>query len=328
MTTAAALIALDWGTSSLRAWLLDRTGAVLARHRSAHGIMRLPEGGYPAAFAAATEGWDRSLPAIACGMVGSAQGWREVPYLRCPAGPDALADALDRDGDIAIVPGLLWTGDPNGGSPPEVMRGEETQILGVLALRPDLRERSLLVLPGTHNKWAWVAAGRVESFNTAMTGELFAVLRDHSILGRPAKLAEAPADEAEAGMAFRRGFDAAWNAPDGVTPLLFSVRTLVLTGQVAAAASLDYLSGLLIGDELRAPLRRWNAAGRPPVVLVGDPALCARYAAALEWAGVAPGVPVIEDAALDGLRRIARSAGWLDAGVPAGGADTEGEATA
>jgi 2-dehydro-3-deoxygalactonokinase len=299
------MIALDWGTSSLRGWLLDPDGRVLVQDRSAHGIMRLPEGGFPAAFEALTRNWDRTLPAIACGMVGSAQGWREVPYLLCPSGPDALAGALDRAGPLAIVPGLRC-----GDAQPEVMRGEETQILGTLAMRPELRDRSLLVLPGTHSKWARVENGRILDFATAMTGELFAVLREHSILGRPARGAE-PAGADESGQAFRRGFDAAQAATDGIAPLLFSARTLVLTGQVAAAASLDYLSGLLIGDELRARLRDWQAQGRPPVALIGDPALCRRYATALGWLGV-PEPPVIEDAALDGLRRIAVAAGLLE----------------
>ena len=229
-------------------------------------------------------------------MIGSAQGWVEAPYLPCPASPGDLAGALVQapGRELWIVPGVLRPGDR-----PDVMRGEETQIAGALALRPDLAADARLVLPGTHSKWARVSAGRVASFTTYMTGELFAVLRDHSILGRTA--GSGPGRDGDA--AFLRGVDAARKA-DGIAPLLFSARALVLTGGIAPADALDYLSGLLISDELRSALA--EPGGAP--LLIGEPALCARYARALARFGV-DGAEAIPNAAVAGLWCIASAAG-------------------
>jgi 2-dehydro-3-deoxygalactonokinase len=166
-----------------------------------------------------------------------------------------------------------------------------------------MAERSLLVLPGTHSKWAHVVDGRVQRFTTFMTGELFDVLRTHSILGRPAREARRSPNDADAAAAFARGVLAARDADGGLARSLFSVRALVLAGQVDAACSLDYLSGLLIGDEVRNGL----AEGDRPRALIGDPALCARYVAALELFGVEV-APIVADAAPDGLWTIAQHA--------------------
>ena len=148
------LIALDWGTTSLRAYLLDARGAVIASRDAAHGIMRLPDAGFAAAFDDVTRGWrDSGLPVIAAGMVGSAQGWVRAPYVPCPAGVDDLARALTA---LPVRRGHVVAGLTSAADPPDVMRGEETQIVGALALRPALAERATLVLPGTHSKWARV----------------------------------------------------------------------------------------------------------------------------------------------------------------------------
>ena len=190
-----ALIGLDWGTSSLRAYLLGPNGTLIDRRAEGWGIQHLPAGGYPAAFRGVAGEWlDRwpALPVLAAGMVGSRNGWREVPYVECPADPASIASGLvafdSGCGTIHLVPGLM-----QGGSLPDVMRGEEMQIVGALAMQPALAERSLLVLPGTHCKWAVLERGRVVRFTTYLTGELFAMLRDHSIIGRPAKEIKATA---------------------------------------------------------------------------------------------------------------------------------------
>ncbi|AHG91843.1 2-keto-3-deoxy-galactonokinase [Gemmatirosa kalamazoonensis] len=293
----SSLIALDWGTTTLRAYLLDARGTVLATRAEPWGIMRLPAGGFAAAFDDVVSALGAvDLPAIACGMVGSAHGWIAAPYCPVPAGETELAAALAPvpDRRVHVVPGVERRGER-----PDLMRGEETQIVGALALHPELARRATFVLPGTHAKWARVVDGRVHDFATYMTGELFAVLRDHSILGRPARDTEAPS-AAESADAFARGVRAATGAPSGLAPLLFSARAAVVTGAVAAAASLDHLSGLLLGDEIRSAL----ATAGPPDALVGDPALCARYARALALLGHHD-VPVIADAAPAGLWRIA-----------------------
>ena len=272
---------------------------MLDAHAEPWGIMRLPASGFVGAFDGVAAAWRATHPhaqAIACGMVGSAQGWVRAAYVPCPAGVDALAERLAAvpERGLHVVPGLTSAADP-----PDVMRGEETQIVGALALHPALAASSCLLLPGTHAKWARVIDGRVVDFRTFMTGELFAVLRDHSILGRPAR--ETPTMTSDD--AFALGVRTAQRSSEGLAPLLFTARTHVLAGRVEPAASLDFLSGLLIGDELRSGLAAFGA----PDALVGDPALCARYAAALAILGRAP-APVVDHAAPAGLWRIAERA--------------------
>jgi 2-dehydro-3-deoxygalactonokinase len=297
---SAVLVALDWGTSSLRAYLLGDGGRVLDRRAEPWGILQVPERNFRGAFERITADWSTAedpLPAIASGMIGSAQGWIEAPYVDLPAGLEQLA------GGLAPVPGTtmrIVPGIAQRASSPDVMRGEETQIIGALAEEPGLAN-GLVVLPGTHSKWVRLAGGRVREFTTYMTGELFAVLRSHSILGRlaPVGVGE-PGAEPEA---FARGVLAAQRSPNGLGPLLFSARASVLVGDLAAGSSLEFLSGLLIGDELRAGL----AAGQRPAALIGDLALCERYVAAFALLGIAP-VPIVEDAAPAGLWAIAQHA--------------------
>ncbi len=227
MTENARLIGLDWGTSSLRAFLFGDGGTVLDRQAAPLGIMQVPDRAFASVFREITARWRADapgLPAIASGMIGSAQGWREVPYQSGPATLSDVAAGCARveaeDGTtVWIVPGLA-----RAGSRPEVMRGEETQILGALALRPDLWSAALFVLPGTHCKWVEVRDGRIEGFQTFMTGELFSALREHTILGRPARTAAGAPSGDDA--AFRRGIETARGSAQGLAPLLFSARTL------------------------------------------------------------------------------------------------------
>ncbi|MDQ2695545.1 MAG: 2-dehydro-3-deoxygalactonokinase [Pseudomonadota bacterium] len=315
MSESPALLALDWGTSSLRAYLLaagERPRTLDARS-AAWGIMNLPEGGYPQALAQLCGDWlerHPRLPLLAAGMVGSAQGWREAPYVSCPAGAGQLAAGLVEvpDARLRIVPGVL-----QAGGLPNVMRGEETQIVGALALED--RREGLYVLPGTHSKWAQVEDAAIQNFATFMTGELFAVLRKHTILGRLMD-AGAPPPGDDAG--FRRGVEVALHGGHGGLPaVLFTVRTLGLTRQLDAAQLPDYLSGLLIGAELAGALELFGeAVRRQPLTLIGDPRLCARYQAALSQAGFAP-ARTLEQATEAGLWQIARAAGLLG---PAGAA--------
>jgi len=267
------------------------------------------------AFAAALDGvagaWLRArpeLPVLACGMVGSLHGWREVPYASCPADARSLAAGmLATPGDdgtprVAIVPGLLCD---DGGLPPDVMRGEETQVIGALHAVPQLSAAACLVLPGTHSKWAQVSDGRIRRFATHMTGELYAVLRQHSVLGR--LMEEGPFDEA----AFLDGAEAARRQGHlGVARQAFAARTLGVTGRMAPAALGDYLSGLLIGHEVRAGLAWRGEAGLDcmPLALVGNPELCRRYQLALRQHG-ADRALVLDNTAPAGLLLLARAAG-------------------
>ena len=292
-------MALDWGSTSLRAYLLGEDGRILDRRAEPLGILQLPDGDFRGAFDRITTDWSsnsRPLPVIASGMIGSAQGWVEAPYVDLPAGADQLARQLAPvpGTPLRIVPGLAQRGHSS-----DVMRGEETQIVGALTLKPDIAG-GLVVLPGTHSKWVRLAGEVVREFTTYMTGELFAVLRAHSILGR---LAPTGADSDAGSPAFARGVLAAQRSADGLAPLLFSARASVLVGDLPAEESLEFLSGLLIGDELRAGL----AAGQTPAALIGDAALCARYVAAFEQLGIT-GVSILSDAAPAGLWAIAQHA--------------------
>jgi 2-dehydro-3-deoxygalactonokinase len=306
----AALIGLDWGTTSLRAYRVGRDGAVLDRRSREAGILKVERGDFAGALAAAAGDWLRAepgLPVVAAGMVGSRQGWREVPYVPCPAGLAELAGALATvagpDGrTVWLVPGLAHA----AAGFPDVMRGEETQILGALATAPGDAPRCF-VLPGTHSKWAWCARGRVERFATYMTGEVYDVLTRHSILGRLMA-----GDRGHDAQAYARGLArarASAGAPPGrLLHDLFSARTLGLTAEVPAEGLRSYLSGLLIGAEAAAAL-----TDAPPdgVTILGADALSARYAEAIAAAG-ARAVVGDADAAARGLHAIARAAGLIE----------------
>ncbi len=314
------LLALDWGTSSLRAYLMSATGAVLDMRHAARGILNLPApsdaGGFEQAFAEIAGDWLRSYPmlrVVAGGMVGSAQGWIEAPYARTPADVRTLAAHGVRvpsglGPDVLIAPGVIFDAPDRA---PDVMRGEEIQIAGAVAAEPSLAQRTCFVLPGTHSKWVFVEEQRIVSFATHMTGELYAVLREHSILGRlmPAE----PADPTASELGFATGLQAARDSLPGDLPQqLFATRTLGLTGRLPKNALADYLSGLLVGHELVSGLAASQTAREvgAPLVLIGDAALCRRYARALKTFDTAVHA-MLENTAPRGLWELARAAGLL-----------------
>ena len=308
------LIALDWGTSSLRAWLLDGEGRSLDRRQSPMGILEVQNGDFRAAFETMCRDWltqQSSLPVIASGMIGSRQGWREAPYLRTPANPADLARDLLVMDNLAgrvfrIVPGLLTTGIEGM---PDVMRGEETQILGALASGLGSAQGQVVVLPGTHCKWVQIGDGAIVAFRTWMTGELYSVLRQHSILGKLAVSAQAW--NAAMQSAFEDGVARAADAAGAFGRLLFSARSRVLVGDLDAEQVPAYLSGLLIGSEIHDAMRLFDAGGAPPLI-IAEPELAARYESAFRLLGHAAHTAP-PDAAVRGLFAIARSAALVDA---------------
>jgi 2-dehydro-3-deoxygalactonokinase len=316
----AALIAIDWGTTSARAYRLNAGGHVVGEHSAHLGIAQVADGAFDRALSALIGDWaDEPAPRIACGMIGSRQGWVEAPYRACPVALETLAAGVVTvpGGRLGIVPGVTCT---HASGVPDVMRGEETQILGAVGDEtPAGRAPDVLVLPGTHSKWARVAGGTIEGFTTFLTGECYAVLKDHSILGR--LMAAGPASPGAAAEAFARGVRAGLSAEASLLHDLFGARTLPLFDRLAPAVTADYLSGLLIGHEIRDG-RAWLAAAGvacAQAMLIGAPLLVERYAEALRLAGIAA-VAGPADAAARGLWRVAQSAGLLGGDVLAAAA--------
>lgn len=277
------MIAVDWGTSSLRLYRMDEGGKILESRRSDKGVLA-SEGRFADVLLEASAGWDDGT-FLMCGMIGSRNGWHEMPYLDCPSGNAALAAGMQRihpsgfDGRaLWLVPGLC---DKTSESVPDVMRGEETQLAALLDHFDD--GPHLVCLPGTHSKWVTVHERRIQHIATAMTGELFALLRQHSILGRLMAPDSGPADidipAFDAGL--QRSAD-----PGGLLHHLFGVRTAGLFVHFSEPALPSYLSGLLIGHELRAA----NVLSRSPrpaqVHLIGHERLLASYAHALATLGI------------------------------------------
>jgi 2-dehydro-3-deoxygalactonokinase len=285
-------IAVDWGTTNLRVWAMGHRG-VLAEAVSDDGMGRLDRDGFEPALLRLIGPWLQDgtrTEVVACGMVGSRQGWHEAPYRTVPCAPldpVALVAAPTRDVRISVrlVPGLKQT------SPADVMRGEETQIAGVLALTPGYD--GIICLPGTHSKWAHVSAGEVVSFQTFLTGEMFALLSQASVL-RHGMVGDGW-DEA----AFDEGLSDALSRPERIGAKLFGIRAEGLIAGLSAAAAKARLSGLLIGMELAAARPYWLGQA---VTLVGSEGLARSYARALRTQGVEPRMVSGTEAVLAGLQ--------------------------
>ena len=271
MRWAEGFIAVDWGTTNRRAWMIDRSGHCRGEIEDDQGILSVEPGKFPEAVAQIRTALG-DFPLLMAGMIGSNRGWIEAPYVPCPAGISDLAERLvwAEPGRTAIVPGLCYLTDESA----DVMRGEEVQILGAVATG-QVPPNCLICHPGTHNKWINVVDGRIIGFKTVMTGEIFSLLKERSIL---ADLLELPAT---AGDAFHSGVRRGL-ANDGLTAELFSVRARVLLDQAAREDAASFTSGLLIGADLRVGLR---ADPDAEVVVMGRPDLTKLYSAALVEAG-------------------------------------------
>lgn len=290
MRWAEGFIAVDWGTTNRRAYLIGGDGGCVAEFEDGKGVLSVEQGDFPAAVGEIRERLG-DKPLLLAGMVGSNRGWVEARYVACPAGIDDLVQALVwPESDAAIIPGASFV----EGDRADVMRGEEVQVLGATeaGLIP---QDSLVCHPGTHNKWIEIRGGRIESFRTVMTGELFNLLKEHSILSDLLSL------PAEAGAAFDRGVSCGLASAD-LQAELFAVRARVLLGQAERDDAASFTSGLLIGGDVRIGLSG-RAAG--DVVVMARPELTGLYARAIRSAGGRPVELDGEECFLAGIRAIA-----------------------
>jgi 2-dehydro-3-deoxygalactonokinase len=290
MRWAEGFIAVDWGTTNRRAYRIDTSGTCVDQFEDDKGVLSVPSGGFPSA---AAEIRDRlgDLSLLFAGMIGSNRGWQEVPYVPSPAGIDDLARALVWTGEReAIVPGVSYVGHGRA----DVMRGEEVQVLGAMAAGLVGRE-AMVCHPGTHNKWVQLRNGAIHNFGTVMTGELFSLLKSHSIL------ADLLGGSVEPNGAFRNGARHALER--GMLPAqLFGVRAGVLLGQMKKEDAASYTSGLLIGTDVGIGMT-FPLAAR--IAIMGRPELTCLYAAAVDIAGRESIEIDGEQSFIAGIRQIA-----------------------
>ncbi len=292
-------IALDWGTTSFRAYHVSSDGSVIKDMADANGILSVKDGAFEATLENHIASWDKSLPVLAAGMITSRQGWIELPYVDCPASAADLAKNLHKlqtkaGRTIHFATGLHLMSDTLGH---DVMRSEEMQVFGSLG-----QGVTHFVTPGTHSKWIDVDGDRIVRFATYITGETFSLLRNHSILGR---LMTGDDINEEA---FARGVVKAQADPSGLLHSLFSVRSLGLYNDIAAEHLSSYLSGLVIGTEIAHALQ--TRSRRAGYMILASPKIGGRYAKALEVVGVKPeyGDPL---AIVHGLRIVGQKAGII-----------------
>lgn len=308
--TSPSVAAVDWGTSSFRLWLLDAAGAVLGERRSGEGMLAAGAEGFGPILEKhlAAVGASKTLPVIVCGMAGARQGWIEAPYVTLPAGLDSiLAGAVPVSGqsrEIRILPGLAQRRE----DAPDVMRGEETQLAGVLPLFAS--GRHIICMPGTHSKWVEAAGGTISGFRTWLTGELFSVLSRQSILRH--SLGESAAPPTPDTPAFVAACTDALGQGGDIGPSLFRIRAGTLLQDRNSGEAAATLSGLLIGAEIASARRLFNPAA-DKIILVASGPLGLLYGAALKLAGCAVLQADADEAVRAGLFEAAKRLGWIKA---------------
>jgi 2-dehydro-3-deoxygalactonokinase len=295
---SSEFIALDWGTTSFRAYHV-KNGAITNTVSASAGILSVADGDFDAALESHIGKWDTKLPVLAAGMITSRQGWIELPYVPCPAGPSEFARNLHhhvskKGRKIAFATGLSFR-DSNG--TPDVMRSEETQVFGAME-----GDSGHFITPGTHSKWIDVADGRIVRFSTYVTGEVFAALKAHTILGKLMK--DGPENEE----AFATGVRAALADPAGFLNRIFSSRSLALFNELPAEHISSYLSGQVIGTEVAHAMS--HNPKQQDYTILASPGIADRYAKALAVAGLKARIGE-STAIVTGLARIAKAAGLI-----------------
>ncbi|WP_319531603.1 2-dehydro-3-deoxygalactonokinase [uncultured Cohaesibacter sp.] len=304
--SSATWVGIDWGTTNIRAYLLDASATILDRHSLARHIKDCNEEGWMNVFKKLVEGWDvtDSTPIIICGMAGSKFGWIEAPYAACPAGvSDLVAKSAHPEGiqNISILPGLCCK-DARGNH--DVIRGEETQLLGLFEQSSMISR--LICAPGTHTKWISAENFTVRDFHTTMTGELFGLLTEHSILAQSI----AKSGSGEIGTKFEDGVRMAAEG-DGLLANIFKVRANGLFNELAPEDAGDFLSGILVGTDVFQEVSHLDH-GLVSVPLIGPKPLSERYAKALGHFGIEGIVLDAEELTVAGLASVARQMGYVE----------------
>lgn len=298
--TAASYAAVDWGTTSFRLWLVGENGDVLAERRSHEGMTTAAKTGFSPILEShlAAVGAPAHLPVVICGMAGARQGWVEAGYLDTPAPLSGIVGAAvivsDANRDIRILPGLAQRSEEH----PDVMRGEETQLLGAAGTLGN--GNHIVCMPGTHSKWVRLAGGVVDGFSTFMTGEMFDVISKHSILSHA--VADGGAFDGD-NKSFVEAVIRAGRNPAMATNLLFTARAGQLLHALPALDARARLSGTLIGLEIAGAL----SSARPgsSVCLVASGPLSALYRSALSALDLEPTIIDADDAVRRGLAAAA-----------------------
>lgn len=291
------MIFIDWGTSNASAFLVDADGNVLDSRRSEQGIKFVPKGGYPEVYAELTRGWrESSRLTLLSGMVGSANGWEEAPYIALPANPASIASrvyAMRAMPDAYMVGGLSYE-SPDGLY--DVIRGEEVQILGLAAREPG--KEFLICMPGTHSKWLTMKNDRIDAFTTVMSGDFFSSVTSSTII---AMMLDAEQEFSEE--AFLRGVNLA-QRPGGVMTHMFRTRSFFLFGKLAKQHIRAFASGVIIGAELAA-MKDFYPFERPVEIIASD-ALGGNYALALDSLGIASRIHRSGDLSVKGMYLVAK----------------------
>lgn len=295
MNSSAEWVAVDWGTSNVRAWGIAADGSHTFSSQSDRGMGKISRADYPTVLAELIgDHAPRGTDVLICGMAGARQGWIEAPYVETPADLAAHASAAVRPEGTSFVARILPGVCQREPGHEDVMRGEETQLLGLLALHPGFEGTA--ILPGTHSKWVEIRNGRITRFSTAMTGELYEVLSQHSVLRHSFSAGNIEGPEIEDGIA--EGMRSGLESPALATSLVFRTRAAALLSGKGADWCSGYLSGLLVGVEVGGH-RDWLGAGAVP--LIGSARFGRLYGAALKMIGVA-GTPIeAADATIAGL---------------------------
>ena len=295
-----SLIAADWGTSNLRVWGMDHQGNVINRITNGKGMSSLMPSEFEPYLMGLIGNWlpkegNSKCPIIICGMAGAKTGWKEAAYLKAPCPPVNKEKIIqieteDQRISVRIVPGIMQK------SPPDVMRGEETQIAGYLSKKPDFD--GIICLPGTHTKWVHISAGEIVSFKTFMTGEIFLSLSERSILKSSVQSNDFDPTS------FLEAFEDTYSNPALLSSKLFGLRAADLLENTSTKFLKSKLSGYLIGSELAGAKSYWLGQN---IVMIGNDDLCVLYEKALKKLGLNATIENTQNVTLNGLKQAYRS---------------------